>query len=470
MLYAQDARWWAVYAAEAARGFAGERWTAAPALKGLINWVEVIDAPGLSTNAARIHSGLHSGYQAIGLAYLWGASRIILLGYDLQRGAAGESHFHGDHAGGLPNLGTMGEWARRMVPLAQDLRRRGVEVVNASRRSAITCFERAPIEKALNPGKPAILLHGMLGLGDNIYQRAVIRELTATREVWLATPWPQLYADLPVRCVKPETRLRTQAKNIARVDAGGDACGHAWASPPRTLRPQRVTYAGAGGTMLAALCAALGVAADRLTFDLPPLPPPLPSPDRPRRPYIVIRPATIRSEWPAAARNPAPEYLARAADVLREHFHLVSVADLARDVEWPVGPLPVADETFHGGELAIGQLLALVAGAAGVVGGVGWIVPAAIAARVPLFLIFGGWGKDNGPQRIFDPRLDTALVESVLPQRFCRCGDRDHRCDKTIDDFEPRLQHWLLGLLARGSPAMAARAGHRLVSGQRAAV
>lgn len=435
-----------LWAACAAGGALAPEWPQVPGrARAWTHFVEAVDEPGLSTKPGRIHTGLNSGYQAINLAFMWGAARIILLGYDMQRGPAGESHHHGDHEGGLPNLGTMAEWTRRMVELGVDLRARGVEVVNATRRTAITCFERAPIEKALDPGKPPLFVHGMLGLGDNIYQRAVIRELAQTREIWLKTPWPQLYADLPVRSVRPETKLRTQARNVAQWSA--------WARPPRGLAEQRISYAGREGTMLEGLCAALGVKADRLTFDLPRS---FSGCGEDRPAYIVIRPASVRAEWPAAARNPLPEYLALAAETLRKDFRIVSVADLAPAVEWPVLPLPYADETFHAGELGVEQLLALVAGAAGVVGGVGWLVPAAVAHQVPMFLIFGGWGRDNGPKRIFDRRMRTGLIEQAVPQRFCLCGNREHACDKRIDGIEEQLQRWRLGLLARGSPAMAA--------------
>lgn len=118
-----------------------------------LNQIEAIDEPGLCLRPGRIHTGLNSGYQAIGLAFMWGAARIILLGYDMQRGPRGESHHHGDHEGGLPNLGTMHEWTRRMVQLGIDLRTCGIDVINATRRTAINCFERMPIERALKaPG------------------------------------------------------------------------------------------------------------------------------------------------------------------------------------------------------------------------------------------------------------------------------------------------------------------------------
>lgn len=115
-----------------------------------INQVEGVDDPGLSLRPGRIHTGLNSGYQVIGLAYMWGPPRrIVLLGYDMQRGPSGESHHHGDHEGGLPNLGTLDEWSRRMNELAFDLRVQGVEVVNCSRATALRCFDRAQLQDAL---------------------------------------------------------------------------------------------------------------------------------------------------------------------------------------------------------------------------------------------------------------------------------------------------------------------------------
>lgn len=124
-------------------------WAQVPAaVRRRINHIAVIDEPGLSLRPGTLHGGKNSGYQAIGLASMWGATQIVLLGFDFQR-TDGKSHHHGDHEGGLPNLGTMSEWVRLMIRMAADLRARGVEVINASRETAITCFERLPIEKAL---------------------------------------------------------------------------------------------------------------------------------------------------------------------------------------------------------------------------------------------------------------------------------------------------------------------------------
>ena len=57
-----------------------------------------------------------------------------------------------------------------------------------------------------------IYIAGMMGLGDNIYQRSFIKLLDG--DIYLRTPWPEIYKDLRnVFPVKSETILRTQRKN-----------------------------------------------------------------------------------------------------------------------------------------------------------------------------------------------------------------------------------------------------------------
>ena len=151
VLYGGDGRWWNVYGAEARRVAAGELWTAdaLAAQQYGLRAVHNADDPGLCLAPGKIHTGKNSGYAAMGLAFMWGAATIVLLGYDFQR-TGGRSHWHGDHEGSLPNLSANLEgWVRRMVQLGADLRAHGVRVVNASRETAITCFPRAPIEDAL---------------------------------------------------------------------------------------------------------------------------------------------------------------------------------------------------------------------------------------------------------------------------------------------------------------------------------
>ena len=150
VLYASDAAWW-----EHHRGcpeFAGERWSAhglpnnnklATAERYGINLVRGAEGDGFSTNAARIHYGGNSGFQAINLAlHLMGwAGRILLFGFDMRR-VDDRQHFFGDHPAELnPRQTDYRKWfwgfdlAARMLP-------RGVEIINCTPGSALPSFPR----------------------------------------------------------------------------------------------------------------------------------------------------------------------------------------------------------------------------------------------------------------------------------------------------------------------------------------
>lgn len=270
-----------------------------------------------------------------------------------------------------------------------------------------------------------MLIRGMKGLGDNIYQRAFIRQLPG--RVWLETPWPELYRDMPhVRFVRPATDLRTQAKNIARHTK--------WVSPPHGLGQLAIRYGGNG--IYNGMRQCFRVQPGQL--DLPDFGP-SPVPGR----YVLVRPATVRAEWRADTRNPLPEYIAQAAaEMRRRGYQVVSVADLAPGKEWALEPLPVADITYHAGELNVEQLLALLQNAAAVIGGIGWIVPAAIAAQVPAWIVCGGQGGYNAPELITDRSMNLTKITFAVPDNFCRCTEKQHTCDKGIADYDQRFAEW----------------------------
>lgn len=272
-----------------------------------------------------------------------------------------------------------------------------------------------------------LLIDGMHGLGDNLYQRAVLRQFRPGRAVFLITSWPQIYADLPhIRCVRhPNMQLRTQARNASLP-------GLRWYPAPVGADRVRWHYVGRPEVpIIDSLFEELGMLPpDRVELDGPPVQRP---PQAPEVPYVVIRPATIRAEWRADSRNPRPEYLAEAAAAAQAAgFAVVSVADLAAGKEWPVEPLPPASARYHAGELSVTDLFGLIAGAAGVITGVGWGIVAALAYRVPALLVYGGWGVHNGPARIFGSRIDTSRVVQAVPDQFCMCGSNSHDCDKSI--------------------------------------
>lgn len=111
-----------------------------------LNAIEGSPARGLGRD--RLHHGENSGYQAINMAYLLGATRIILLGYNMSK-PGGKSHFFGDHPKGLHN-GNYENYIRNFDRLAEDLAREGVEVINCTPGSRLTQFRAAELREALN--------------------------------------------------------------------------------------------------------------------------------------------------------------------------------------------------------------------------------------------------------------------------------------------------------------------------------
>jgi hypothetical protein len=112
-----------------------------------LNWVHAKRGEGLGREKA-IHWGANSGYQAINLAYLWGATRILLLGYDCKT-INGKAHWFGQHPQGLNRNQPLDEWKRNFPQLAADLEAEGVEVINCSPDTALDCFERMDIDAAI---------------------------------------------------------------------------------------------------------------------------------------------------------------------------------------------------------------------------------------------------------------------------------------------------------------------------------
>lgn len=156
-MYAADVQFWGMHHEAIKRDFKGECWTQsgeAAEWYGL-NRIHSFDAPGLSHDPKLIHQGGNSGYQAINLAYHFGASRIVLLGFDLYG-----THFFGSHPRGLadPAQISFDYWLARFGALAEDLAWADVPVYNCSRPfvvdgvkhySKLTCFRRADLETIL---------------------------------------------------------------------------------------------------------------------------------------------------------------------------------------------------------------------------------------------------------------------------------------------------------------------------------
>lgn len=135
VLYAFDAKWWKTYRNEVMTTFHGEKISASM----------VAAKYGAKVAAVGYRN---SGACAIAFAMTRGAKKIALLGFDAMFWK-GRRHWHADHPPGMENASTIADWGRQFDMLAKSARRRGVEIVNASRRTRITCFPRVELQDVL---------------------------------------------------------------------------------------------------------------------------------------------------------------------------------------------------------------------------------------------------------------------------------------------------------------------------------
>lgn len=149
--FAGDRRYWIEYLAKMMRaGVPRDRLATCcnvTAKMERITYHRAANRPGLGLT--ELHTGGNSGWMGLNLAYLLGARRIYLLGFDMMLGPRDEKHFDGAHTGQCDVPLNFVEWRHRFAKAAPDLEKAGVTVVNCSRRTALDCFPRSTIDAEL---------------------------------------------------------------------------------------------------------------------------------------------------------------------------------------------------------------------------------------------------------------------------------------------------------------------------------
>ena len=137
-LFFHDFKWWKKYSHDVVAKFPGDKVTLSSVNS---TFVTVMRPPAFNSYG-------NSGAGAISLAVLAGARRVITLGLDCQY-TSGKRHHFGDHPPGLGNAKSMNKWPSGFKRVAGHAKNKGVEVINASRDTALTCFPRVSLEEAL---------------------------------------------------------------------------------------------------------------------------------------------------------------------------------------------------------------------------------------------------------------------------------------------------------------------------------
>lgn len=290
--------------------------------------------------------------------------------------------------------------------------------------------------------KPQLYIQGMHGLGDNLHQRAIIRQLMQTYAITLETSWPSVYHDLDIKFASRRVALRTQQKNSEREAGKFSAMRHG-----PGMRSMRIAYGGAqvlgspSKTILEVMCNVTGTSFNTADYRLP-IPQawkneaakiigPLPL-EGVTKPWMVYRPLVVRPEWRGSAqRNADAASYAELFSRIRDDFFVISVADLEDGKEWIIGPDAKPDLTFHRGELHFEALAALFAAADLVFTSSGFAAILAPAVGTPCISIGGGYEDP----RCHESGAKFAPFLSIGPMAPCSCWTSACRkvCDKKIN-------------------------------------
>lgn len=146
ILYATDAAWHMHH--KGVPDFAGVKvGYQGPGPAGVI-WLQGSGGEGYDPRLGYVRHGQGSGYAAVHLAAQLGARRIVLVGFD-GRPVNGLAHYFGEHDRAIRKPMPFGVWLERFAVLATELKKRGVEVLNATPGSALRCFPTVRLEDIL---------------------------------------------------------------------------------------------------------------------------------------------------------------------------------------------------------------------------------------------------------------------------------------------------------------------------------
>ena len=146
VLFASDAKWWNTYRGEAMK-FAGIKIGGAqvPRWDGLHRLSFSGRAP-FDERPTHVVTGSNSGDRAVHIAAQFGATRILLFGFDMKE-VGKQRHYFGNHPAPLNHRGRFHIWIKHMRMLAAALERRGVEVVNCTPGSALTGLKTSTLDQ-----------------------------------------------------------------------------------------------------------------------------------------------------------------------------------------------------------------------------------------------------------------------------------------------------------------------------------
>jgi hypothetical protein len=151
VVYACDENWW--MHVRGLPNFSGLKITQARNVCSRypdVKRVEAIQGAMLLTKPGRVSSAGNSGFQLYNLVMQFGATKIVLAGYDM--GSSGTPHWYGKNkweGASNPKEVNFARWRAWMDGTAQQAISLGVRVINVGSCSTLTAFPKMSLEDAL---------------------------------------------------------------------------------------------------------------------------------------------------------------------------------------------------------------------------------------------------------------------------------------------------------------------------------
>lgn len=163
VLYSCDAKWWAYR--EGARDFKGLKITQDDEAIKQFPYLKKIQVKrsGKATDIVHeflmeqhgvVGGGGNSGFQTVNLLAQWGVKAMALLGFDYTD-FDGKIHWHGRHPDSgkhvmnNPSGSNYKLWISKMTEAAPKIKALGIDIINCSEKSALTCFPKMSVGQAL---------------------------------------------------------------------------------------------------------------------------------------------------------------------------------------------------------------------------------------------------------------------------------------------------------------------------------
>ena len=280
------------------------------------------------------------------------------------------------------------------------------------------------------------ILDSYFGLGDNIYHMPFVHHLSKQGEVFIYTPFPELFQFENVHCYKPTTNLKLQAQNMTGNGLYAKSAVH----KPNGKR-LRFNYGAdfkRGMSVLQSFESIVPLDGDfyfeykqAATSAVDMI---LKRSQSSGKKLCVVRLPSVRKEWPCPNRNSMMESFQTCLDALKNEYYFVSVGDIGNREEYDGAEPDGIDEKrdqHSENHLGIWEVMDLIQRSDLVLSIQCNMIPMSQLLRKKAFIIYGGYV----PHKVLnDARLFQ--IGFVEPDPFCFCinngNDGTHHCKKDI--------------------------------------